>query len=716
MGVTSNSILMMLSIILTMISSYAALDLFYLLNSSEHKKRLLFIGGTFSMGIGIGMMNFFGILLRNMNSSLAFHFPIVLLSMILGILFTGMAFYTITRKSLKASNVFLASFFMTLAVFLSYVMGMYSMNLNIHYDKLLMVLSILLLFGVFLFSFWMLFYTKSLSQTNQVWLKPVGALIITATIVEGHFLFIRSSLFEINKQVWSSPTTSETFIMYVILLVSIIILGGLISISVLISKQLTATDTNLKDITAALNEHSIVAITNPKGQITFVNEKFIEISKYSEFELIGEDHRILNSGFHSKEFFKELWATIGSGEVWKGDIQNRAKDGTLYWVNTTIVPFLDKKGKPYQYVSIRTDITARKQIEVNLKNSLKELSDIKFALDQSSIIVFTDEKGRITNVNERFCQISKYDRRELIGQDHRILNSGYHTPRFFKELWHTIGQGKVWKGEIRNKAKDGHYYWVDTTIIPFINEMGKPYQYLAIRNDITERKKTENILHRQDKLAAIGQLAAGIAHEIRNPLTSIKGYAEFLQLDEKHPERLEFLDIILDEIERVNAIVEEFMVLAKPKEANLSEKNIIPIIKEVLSLLEFEARKKHVRLHFEWCNEIIQVECDEDRLKQVFLNLVKNGIEAMPNGGDLRVFTKIHEDQVEISFQDTGIGIPEEKLKKIGEPFYTTKENGNGLGLMVSFKIIESHKGNIYIESEVDKGTTFNIILPVQTA
>lgn len=110
------------------------------------------------------------------------------------------------------------------------------------------------------------------------------------------------------------------------------------------------------------------------------------------------------------------------------------------------------------------------------------------------------------------------------------------------------------------------------------------------------------------------------------------------------------------------------------------------------------------------------MECDKDRLKQVFLNLVKNGIEAMPNGGELRVFTNIHENNVEISFQDTGVGIPEEKLMKIGEPFYTTKENGNGLGLMVSFKIIESHNGSVYIESEVNKGTTFNIVLPARPA
>jgi PAS domain S-box-containing protein len=424
----------------------------------------------------------------------------------------------------------------------------------------------------------------------------------------------------------------------------------------------------------------------------------------------------LNSGQHSKEFFKELWATIGQGKIWKGEIRNKAKDGTLYWVDTTIVPFLNSKGKPYQYVSIRTDISARKKAEEKLRNSLKELNDIKFALDQSSILAFTDAKGIITNVNDKFCEISKYSREELIGKDHSILNSGYHPPRFFKNLWKTIEEGKVWKGEIRNKAKDGTYYWVDTTIVPFLDEKGKPYQYLSIRNDITERKKTEETLHRQDKLAAVGQLAAGVAHEIRNPLTSIKGYAEFLQLDEKDPERLEYFDIILEEIERVNSIVEEFMVLAKPKAAILEEKNIVPIIKDVLNLLAFEARKKKVRLHFSSCEEIIQVECDEDRLKQVFLNLIKNGIEAMPNGGDLWVCTNVKDDKVEISIKDTGVGIPQEKLAKLGEPFFTTKEDGNGLGLMVSFKIIESHNGHIYVESEVDKGTTFNIVLPARSA
>lgn len=481
-------------------------------------------------------------------------------------------------------------------------------------------------------------------------------------------------------------------------------------------EELFDSKTYLKDIKTALDESSIVAITDDKGIITYANDKFVEISQYSREELIGADHSILNSGYHPSEFFKGLWKTITSGEVWKGEIKNKAKNGTLYWVDTTIVPFCDRKGKPYQYVAIRTDITSKKVMEMNLKKSLKEINDINFALDQSSIVAITDARGRITNVNRKFCEISKYSEEELIGKDHRILNSGYHSKSFFKDLWRTIAAGKVWKGEIRNKTKDGSLYWVYTTIVPFIGENGKPYQYLAIRNDITEHKKAEEVLHQQDKLAAVGQLAAGVAHEIRNPLTSMRGYTEFLLEDEADPERREFIEIILDEISRVNDIMEDFMVLARPKAVNLEERNIVPIIQNVLSLLKFEARKKNVQIHFEVFDDIVQIECDENRLKQVFLNFVKNGIEAMPNGGDITVRVTVSNDQVQISIQDTGVGIPEDKLKKIGEPFFTTKKNGNGLGLMVSFKIIESHNGTVYIESELNKGTTFNIVLPAKTA
>lgn len=701
---------------LTIMASYTALDMFTLIRTTEQNKRLLFLGGTLSMGIGIWVMNFMGLISADISRFANYRISLTILSISIGIAFTGVAFILFFGKSIRFYHLVIGSIFLTLAVISTHIIDINAMNLSSKYNIPLFVFSGLLIFSSFLFSLWILFYSKSYAQGNQVWLKPVSSVIMSTAIAEGHFLLKRSStVFSLNDVI-ERANGEETFIVYLVLFVSVLIIGGLIASSSLISKQLEAADTNLKDIKSALDSSTIVAITDRLGTILFVNDKFEEISKYTKEEILGENHRILNSGFHSKEFFQDLWSTIHSGKVWRGEIRNKAKDGSFYWVDTTIVPFLNKKGKPIQYIAIRSDITKRKQAEKELLESLKEIRDINFALDQSSIVAITNEKGKITSVNDRFCEISKYNREELVGQDHRILNSGMHSSEFFKNLWKTIGEGNVWKGEIRNKAKDGTLYWVDTTIVPFFNENGKPYQYLAIRNDISERKKSEEFLHRQDKLAAVGQLAAGVAHEIRNPLTSMKGYTEFLQLDEKDPERMEFLGIILDEIERVNSIVEDFMVLAKPKAAELEEKNVIPVIKSVVSMLGFEARKKHVRLSFDFDQEIIQIECDENRLKQVFLNFIKNGIEAMPNGGDLHVKTTILGNNVQISIQDTGVGIPKDKLKQLGEPFYTTKKNGNGLGLMMSFKIIENHNGKVFVESEPNKGTTFNIVLPAKTA
>jgi PAS domain S-box-containing protein len=269
----------------------------------------------------------------------------------------------------------------------------------------------------------------------------------------------------------------------------------------------------LADQKFALDQHAIVAITDVQGTITYVNDKFCAISKYSKEELIGQNHRILNSGHHPKEFFQRMYRTIANGRVWHEEIKNRAKDGSFYWVDTTIVPFLGVDGKPRQYVAIRADITERKLVEEALKESLatseralKELADQKFALDQHAIVAITDVQGTITYVNEKFCAISKYSKEELIGQNHRILNSDHHPKEFFQRMYHTIANGHVWHDEIKNRAKDGSLYWVDTTVVPFLGTEGKPRQYVAIRADITERKLAEETLQEQTKVLNLAQV------------------------------------------------------------------------------------------------------------------------------------------------------------------------------------------------------------------
>jgi PAS domain S-box-containing protein len=170
------------------------------------------------------------------------------------------------------------------------------------------------------------------------------------------------------------------------------------------------------------------------------------------------------------------------------------KDGTVVWVNLTGSLVRESSGEPRYFIAVVEDISDRKRVEEALMTSRKDLEDMKFAIDESAIVAFTDQRGRISYVNDKFLEISKYSKEELLGQDHRIINSGYHPKGYIRNLWRTIAQGRVWRGELRNRAKDGSIYWVDTTIVPLLNERGKPYRYVAIRHDITERKLAERRL------------------------------------------------------------------------------------------------------------------------------------------------------------------------------------------------------------------------------
>lgn len=342
----------------------------------------------------------------------------------------------------------------------------------------------------------------------------------------------------------------------------------------------------------------------------------------------------------------------------------------------------------------------------DLQITHRELADLKRALNEATIFSISDKDDRITYVNDKFCSIYQYTKEELIGKKHDLLCSGFHPPTYFKNLLDTIGRGEVWKGDIVNQAKDGTKYWLDTTMIPFLDSNGERYQHISIQYDITEKKKTEESLRKAEKLSMIGELAAGIAHEIRNPLTTIRG---FVQLLNETSTGQSFTNIIIDEIERINLIVSEFMVFAKPHQFYFSECDLTVILSDVIKFLEPEAILKNVVMEYEFPEEEVKIFGEKYQLKQVFLNLIKNAIEAMPKGGRIHIIEEKYYENIQITIKDNGVGMTEEQVKKLGEPFFTTKQDGNGLGLMVSYKIIQNHNGTIKVSSQKGLGTSFTI-------
>lgn len=237
---------------------------------------------------------------------------------------------------------------------------------------------------------------------------------------------------------------------------------------------------------------------------------------------------------------------------------------------------------------------------------------------------------------------------------------------------------------------------------------------LSIGKDITASKeKTMHLLQKSEKLAILGEMSAGIAHEIRNPLTSIKG---FIQLAKAENPKNRYFEIVLSEIERINGIVGELLFLAKPTADVFLVKDIRNIIKDVITLIHTQLSLHNIQIKevYEW--DIPMILCEEKRLKQVFINLLQNAIEAMPQGGYISIKgTSLQDGNISIEIMDQGVGIPDERLGTLGEPFFTTKEKGTGLGLMTCFKIIESHNGSLSFQSELNKGTKAIIVFPAAT-
>lgn len=424
-----------------------------------------------------------------------------------------------------------------------------------------------------------------------------------------------------------------------------------------------------------------------------------------------------------------------------------------------------------------------------LQKRQHELEQQKFALDQHAIVSIADRSGNIVYANQKFCDITQYAPEALIGQNHRILNSGYHPPEFFQELWKTISAGKVWQGEIRNIKRDGSYYWVETSIVPFIDHTGKPYQYVSIRTEITalmliqeelrqardrlearvkERtadliqtnrtlahehkslKAAQTQLLQSEKMASIGQLAAGLAHEINNPIGYVHSNLETLhedlaallemlaayketehllpadRLEALHQLRqridLDFLErdlskLILqcrDGTTRVKAIVKNLLEFSHADQGKWELTDLHQELERAITLASHGIKRKTAIVKA--FSDIPKIECRPMQLSQVFINLLVNATHAIDQHGTITVRTGTDDSGVWIEIADTGSGINSKDLPRIFDPFFTTKPvgSGTGLGLPLSYRIVQDHQGRLTVDSEAGKGTTFRIWLPLR--
>lgn len=326
-------------------------------------------------------------------------------------------------------------------------------------------------------------------------------------------------------------------------------------------------------------------------------------------------------------------------------------------------------------------------------------------------IMLVNLEGAIININPALEKIAGYTHEEASKLNcYSILTKGSkkRTMKCFVE----VKNGHSQKCESAIIHKKGHPVRVKLIMIPHVID-STIKGVIVIVEDITEIKETEDLLRRSEKLTAVGELAAGVGHEIRNPLTSLKGFANILYTSSSDAKSKEFLQIMLSEIDRINVIVSEFMLLARPQDKEFERCDLISLLRHVVTLLKTQAILNDVmiRTHYEF--DKLPVTCEENQIKQVFVNIIKNAIEAMPSGGIVTVkVSKNDQNEATVSITDQGVGISEEQLQHIGEPFYTLKENGTGLGMMVSFNIIENHGGQLHLSSSEGEGTTVEVVLP----
>ena len=460
------------------------------------------------------------------------------------------------------------------------------------------------------------------------------------------------------------------------------------------------------------------------GHVTKVNRRVLEVLGQREGDLLGMDFPALLSPADREKFALSLSNCCENGTIQILEANLRTGvDAIPIDLYLSRYPE-DRPSRNSFCLIVARDISERKKKELDL------LRFSKVAHFTVNPVEITDVHGNIIYVNPAFEKASGYSKEEILGKNPNVFGSGKHPKSYWKQMWDTVNAGRVWVGEVENRKRNGELFFTHLLVSPIIDSEGKVVGYFGVHRDITRQKSLEQQLIHAQKMESIGLLAAGIAHEVGNPLTSISSLVQVIQRTTQDEFTHERLELIKSQVIRISRIIRDLVDFSRRSNYEVQLTDINKNVRAAVEIVRVGRKAKEIAFDVQLDNTVPLLPLVPDQMEQVFINVLINAVDAIhakweaqqhsvarPEHGEIRVRTEVRNSQLLIAITDSGKGISADALPKVFEPFYTTKKvgEGTGLGLWVSYGIIKSFQGNITVESAPGEGATFTISLPLDS-